>query len=53
MTPKETKRSNPEGWKPLNWMEDEKYPTPEKLTAVININHNIAAGLRETPDSSQ
>ena len=29
------------------------YPTPEKLTAVININHNIAAGLRETPDSSQ
>jgi len=29
------------------------YPTPEKLTAVININHNIAAGLRETSDSSQ
>lgn len=31
MTPKETKKSNPEGWKPLNWMEDEKFPTPEKL----------------------
>ena len=29
------------------------YPTPEKLTAVININHNIAAGLRETSDSTQ
>ena len=25
------------------------YPSPEKLTAVININRNIAAGLRETP----
>lgn len=24
-------------------------PSPEKLTAVININRNIAAGLRETP----
>ena len=25
-------------------------PSPEKLTAVININRNIAAGLRETPE---
>ena len=24
------------------------YPTPEKLTAIININLNIAAGLRES-----
>jgi len=23
------------------------YPTPDKLTVIININHNIAAGLRE------
>jgi len=22
------------------------YPSPEKLTILININHNIAAGLR-------
>ena len=25
------------------------YPAPEKLTAVININNNIAAGLRNSP----
>ena len=25
-------------------------PAPEKLTAVININRNIAAGLRESPE---
>ena len=25
------------------------YPTPEKLTILININHNIAAGLRVRP----
>jgi len=25
-------------------------PSPEKLTAVININRNIAAGLREMPE---
>lgn len=25
------------------------YPTPEKLTILININHNIAAGLRTRP----
>ena len=25
------------------------YPAPEKLTAVININNNIAAGLRGSP----
>ncbi len=28
-------------------------PSPEKLNAVININRNIAAGLREMPDSPQ
>ena len=27
--------------------ETMSYPSPEKLTAVININRNIAAGLRE------
>jgi flagellar protein FlaF len=26
--------------------ETMSFPSPEKLTAVININHNIAAGLR-------
>ncbi len=31
MSAKEAKRSNPESWKPLNWMEDEKFPMPEKL----------------------
>jgi flagellar protein FlaF len=25
------------------------YPSPEKLTSIININLNIAAGLRESP----
>jgi len=25
------------------------YPSPEKLTAIIEINQNIAAGLREAP----
>lgn len=25
------------------------YPTPEKLTIIIDINNNIAAGLRERP----
>jgi flagellar protein FlaF len=27
------------------------YPAPEKLTILININHNIAAGLRMRPNS--
>jgi len=27
-------------------------PSPEKLTAIININRNIAAGLREAPEIS-
>lgn len=30
-------------------METMAYPTPEKLTILININHNIAAGLRSRP----
>ena len=29
--------------------ETMSYPSPEKLTAVININKNIAAGLRGSP----
>jgi flagellar protein FlaF len=29
--------------------ETMSYPSPEKLTAVININQNIAAGLRGLP----
>ena len=29
--------------------ETMSYPSPEKLTAVININTNIAAGLRGSP----
>jgi flagellar biosynthesis activator protein FlaF len=29
--------------------ETMSYPSPEKLTAVININQNIAAGLRDSP----
>jgi len=29
--------------------ETMSYPSPEKLTAVININANIAAGLRDSP----
>ena len=28
------------------------YPTPDKLTIIININKNLAAGLRERPSSS-
>ena len=28
------------------------YPSPEKLTTVININNNIAAGLRGSPSDS-
>jgi flagellar protein FlaF len=28
-------------------LETLAYPSPEKLTILININHNIAAGLRE------
>ena len=27
------------------------YPTPDKLTVIININNNLAAGLRECPSS--
>ena len=29
------------------------YPAPEKLTAIININQNIAAGLRGSPAGTQ
>jgi hypothetical protein len=29
------------------------YPSPEKLTAIININLNIAAGLRGSPVEEQ
>jgi flagellar protein FlaF len=29
------------------------YPSPEKLTAIININLNIAAGLRGSPGEEQ
>jgi flagellar protein FlaF len=29
------------------------YPTPEKLTILININQNIAAGLRTRPNAAQ
>jgi flagellar protein FlaF len=32
-------------------METIAYPAPEKLTILININHNIAAGLRSRPKS--
>lgn len=28
------------------------YPSPEKLTMVININNNIAAGLRGSPEDN-
>jgi flagellar protein FlaF len=31
-------------------LETIAYPTPEKLTILININHNIAAGLRTRPN---
>jgi flagellar protein FlaF len=30
-------------------LETLAYPAPEKLTILININHNIAAGLRMRP----
>ena len=30
-------------------IETMAYPGPDKLTAIININNNIAAGLREMP----
>jgi flagellar biosynthesis activator protein FlaF len=30
-------------------LETIAYPTPEKLTILININQNIAAGLRTRP----
>lgn len=29
------------------------YPAPEKLTILININHNIAAGLRTRPAQAE
>jgi flagellar biosynthesis activator protein FlaF len=29
------------------------YPSPDKLDAIININHNVAAGLMERPQSAQ
>jgi len=29
------------------------YPSPEKLTVIININNNIAAGLRMKPESAE
>ncbi len=29
------------------------YPTPDKLTIIININNNIAAGLRERSGSNE
>lgn len=29
------------------------YPAPEKLTILININHNIAAGLRTRPHATE
>jgi len=28
------------------------YPSPEKLTAIIEINQNIAAGLRQRPEAN-
>ena len=34
-------------------LETIAYPTPEKLTIIININHNIAAGLRTSPKAAQ
>jgi flagellar protein FlaF len=33
-------------------LETLAYPAPEKLTTVININNNIAAGLRGSPADS-
>jgi flagellar protein FlaF len=29
------------------------YPAPEKLTIIININNNIAAGLRKKPEPAE
>jgi flagellar biosynthesis activator protein FlaF len=34
-------------------LETIAYPTPEKLTILININQNIAAGLRTRPNQVQ
>ena len=34
-------------------LETIAYPAPEKLTILININHNIAAGLRTRPKAAQ
>ena len=34
-------------------LETIAYPQPEKLTILININHNIAAGLRTKPKAAQ
>jgi flagellar protein FlaF len=34
-------------------LETIAYPSPEKLTILININHNIAAGLRTRPIAAQ
>jgi flagellar biosynthesis activator protein FlaF len=34
-------------------LETIAYPTPEKLTILININNNIAAGLRTRPNPVQ
>lgn len=33
-------------------METLAYPSPEKLTILIHINHNIAAGLRSRPNAA-
>jgi len=33
-------------------LETIAYPQPEKLTILININHNIAAGLRTKPKAA-
>jgi flagellar protein FlaF len=34
-------------------LETIAYPSPEKLTILININQNIAAGLRTRPNPVQ
>ena len=34
-------------------LETMAYPAPEKLTILININQNIAAGLRTRPNAAQ
>lgn len=34
-------------------LETMAYPAPEKLTSIIEINHNIAAGLRERPAANE